>query len=728
MVKIIVIFCLILGAFSINAQQKVSDSLYGQLISLEEISVSGLRASGEIPITFSEVTAKELSTRNLGQDLPILLNFLPSVVTTSDAGSGIGYTGIRIRGIDATRVNVTINGIPYNDAESQGTFWVNLPDLTSSIESIQLQRGVGTSTNGSSAFGASINILTDGISEKRFTKISKSFGSFGSQKTTVKHSTGIINDHFEFSGRYSKIKSDGYIDRASSDLKSYFFQGVYTNKNTLLKAIIFGGSEITYQSWYGVDKSILKSNRTYNSAGEIYDSNLNLLGYYDNQVDDYKQDHYQFHWNEKISSKINFSLGVNYTYGRGFYEEYNNNQTLESLQLNQINIGSITVNKTDNITQKWLDNNYYVGTFSLQYYSDNTDIVIGGSYGKYIGDHYGNLIWAKFSSNALPNHKFYKNQGKKNDATVYWKINQDVNDRLSIFGDVQYRKIKYDIEGVVNGPKRISVNDTFSFFNPKIGLNYKANNSRLFYISYAKAHREPNRTDYENGTPKSEKLDDYEAGIRIKKSKIQSQVNLYYMNYKDQLVLTGQIDQVGSPIRKNIGNSYRFGLELESFIEINSKFSWSPNFSLSKNKNKNFSFKLDGEIKNLGETNISYSPSLVAGNSIVFSPNSFFSLGILSKYVGEQFMGNIDSNLSKLDSYFINDFRVNYSVISKKWFKEIQLSLLVNNVLNKKYTSNGYFYTYDDTWSNPQAIKTIEGASYYPQAGINFLIGTNINF
>lgn len=719
------VFYFLFLMFSIlNSQEKVLDSL----INLDEVSVTGSRASDDMPITFSNVSKKDLSKRNLGQDLPILLNFLPSVVTTSDAGAGIGYTGIRVRGSDATRVNVTINGIPYNDPESQGTFWVNLPDISSSVESIQVQRGVGTSTNGSSAFGATINILTDGISQEGYTKISRSYGSFNSQKSTVKYSTGLINNKFEFSGRHSKIKSDGYIDRASSNLKSYFFQGLYKNDKRLFKLLVFGGSEITYQSWYGVDPFTLKNDRTYNFAGEIYNSNNELLGFYDNQVDNYKQDHYQFHWNEKINANLNLSIGLNYTYGRGFYEEYNNNQTLKSLRLEDINIGGEKIIETDNVGQKWLDNDNYITTLSLQYFTNGTKIIFGGSYGRYIGDHFGKMVWAKFSSNALPNHEFYYNQGKKNDGNIYTKITQKVNRKLSLFGDFQLRKVSYKVNGEVNGPSKISVNDKFSFFNPKFGINYNLNGLTRMYFSYASASREPNRTDYENGNPKPEKMDDYELGIKFFNNRIDSKLNLYLMDYKDQLVLTGQLDEVGAPIRQNVGDSYRFGLEFEGIFKINDKLISDFNLSISSNKNRNFYFKRDGLIQNLGKTNISFSPSVIAGNKFILVVDENFSASVLSKYVGEQYMGNIDSNLSKLDSYFTNDLNINYQILPKKWIKKMDVYLLINNFLNQKYISNGYWYSYDDNWTEDGKIKTIEGVGYYPQAGINFFLGTNIEF
>lgn len=712
----------------IAQQEQAKDSLTASPISLEEVSVAGLRASEDQPVPFSEVTKEDLASRNLGQDLPILLNFLPAVVTTSDAGAGIGYTGIRVRGSDATRVNVTINGIPYNDAESQGTFWVNLPDFASSVESIQLQRGVGTSTNGSSAFGASLNILTNAATREAYAEIINAVGSFNTLRHTLKFSTGLLNDHIEISGRLASIASDGYIDRASSDLNSYFLQGIYQDDNTLLKALVFGGHEITYQSWFGVDPFTLENDRTYNFAGEIYNANGDLTGYYDNQVDNYRQDHYQFHWNQKYNQNWSSSLGLNYTYGRGFYEEYNNDASLANLRLNDVTLGGANQSTTDNITRKWLDNDFYVLTANAQYTTDDTNLVLGGLVSTYDGDHFGKLIWATFASNAQPNHEFYRNKGEKSEVTFFGKLTQKVADKLSAYVDLQIRNVGYKANGTINELGTIDIDDSFNFFNPKLGVTYNANENTQWYLSYAKAQREPNRTDYENGSPRPEVLNDFEAGIRKKGNRATWAANLYYMRYKDQLVLTGEIDEVGAPIRENVGDSYRLGLELEANLALSDQWLWQPNITLSENKNLDFRFQRDGALQNLGNTNIAYSPNLVAGSNLVFVPSTQFQVGVLSKYVGEQYLGNIDADLSKLPAYFINDLNVTYSIGPLKWVKNIDFSLLVNNIFNAQFESNGYFYTYDDTWSAPNQVTTIEGVGYYPQAGRNFLLGTTIRF
>jgi len=689
---------------------------------LDEVLVSAIRVTSKTPVTFSNLDKKDFNSRNLGQDIPILMNYLPSVVTTSDAGNGVGYTGIRVRGSDATRVNVTINGIPYNDSESQGTYWVNMPDFASSVESLQLQRGVGTSTNGAAAFGASLNMLTDSYSDKASGEISSSYGSFNTFKNTVKFSTGLMNDHFEIAGRLSALKSDGYVDRASSDLKSYFLQGTYLGKTTLIKALTFGGTEKTYQSWFGVDAATLESDRTFNAAGMFTDEFGNIR-FYNNETDNYQQDHYQLHWNERISEKWTTNLAFHYTKGKGYYEEYQEDQNFADYGLAPI-AAAPTVNTTDLVRQKWLDNDFYGTTFSANYKGDKIDFIFGGAYNRYEGDHFGKVIWARFASQSELGDHYYDDFATKNDGNIFAKANYQLSDKLSLFGDLQLRNVVYK----ANSPETGLVDDNFDFFNPKTGVTYQWNEINSLYFSYARANREPNRTDYENGSPKPEKLNDFELGWRYLSDKIKLNANGYYMKYQDQLVLTGELNDVGSPIRTNSGDSYRLGVELDATLQLSEKWVLQPNVTLSQNKNKDFYFTRDGVLLNLGDTNIAYSPNVVAGNRLGFTPVKDFQISLYSKFVGEQYMANIDSEGSKLDSYFVNDLNVSYEFRPKSIFKSILVSALVNNICDLKYVSNGYFYTYDDDYSNPPAITTIEGAGYYPQAGINFLIGLSLKF
>ena len=728
---------MILPTLSLTQTTAVQDSI--PEIQLEEVKLAGLRVDEDQPFSFSNVDKEELASRNLGQDLPIMINYLPGVVTTSDAGAGIGYTGIRVRGSDATRVNVTINGIPYNDAESQGVYWVNMPDFTSSVSSLQIQRGVGTSTNGSGAFGASINLLTDEVSQNAYAEIANTVGSFNSLKHTLKFSTGLLNNHFEVSGRLSKITSDGYVQRASSDLKSYFLQAAFQDENTLIKALVFGGHEITYQSWFGVDKNTLDTNRQYNPAGEIYDDNGNLEAHYDNQEDNYRQDHYQFHWNQKIDAYTSLSLGLNYTYGRGYYEEYkdlwfeqninfSSDNNFSYLGLKPIKIGGTIIDTTENIVRKWLDNDYYVATFSLNRQKGNTEWSLGTLYSRYVGDHFGELIFAHYAPSISLRHRFYENQGNKKEGNVYAKVNHRFNDHISGYLDLQYRGISYTADGKLKGPEPINIEENYGFFNPKAGLVYTLNPNNKFYISFARAHREPSRADFENGNPKPEELNDYELGWRFKREKASLLVNFYAMDYTNQLALTGALDDVGTPIRENVGKSSRLGIELEGTFALGNRWTWQPNVTFSRNRNQDFYFQRNGVLTALGDTHLSFSPAVVAGNIIAFQPSSNWKIALLTKYVGEQYMGNIDSETSKLEAYSVSDLNINYRILPKSLFKEINISLLLNNALGTKYVSNGYFYTFDDDYSIPGIITTIEGAGYYPQAQFNFLAGISLRF
>ncbi|MEP1016452.1 TonB-dependent receptor, partial [Maribacter dokdonensis] len=481
-----------------------------------------------------------------------LMNFLPSVVTTTDAGAGVGYTGLRVRGSDATRVNVTINGIPYNDAESQGTFWVNMPDFASSTESLQLQRGVGTSTNGAGAFGASLNLLTDGFSQDAYGQISTSIGSYGTLRNNLKFSTGLLNDHVEISGRLSKIKSDGYIDRARSDLESYFLQAAYKDDNTLIKALMFGGHEITYQAWYGIDGQTLRDNRTFNPSGIYTDLDGNTQ-FYDNEVDNYKQDHAQLLWNEQISDFWSTNIALHYTRGRGYFEQYREADDFSTYGFEPLIVDGEEVNTTDLIRRRWLDNDFYGTVFSANYKKEKLDLIIGGGLNKYEGDHFGEVIWARYASNSSYRDRYYDDSSSKTDFNLYTKANYQLTDQWSLYGDVQYRTVGYKANGEDTG----LVDDTFNFFNPKAGVTFDLNANNNFYLSYAVANREPNRNDYENGNPKPEKLNDFELGWRYVSPSVQVNTNVYYMNYKDQLVVTGELNDVGAPLRENIGDSYR---------------------------------------------------------------------------------------------------------------------------------------------------------------------------
>ena len=724
--SLLFVFSFLMVAFSGFSQEKEQDST--KVEQLDEVLVKAVRVDAKSPITHSNVTKKEIAKRNLGQDIPVLLNFLPSVVTTSDAGAGIGYTGIRVRGISSQSTNITINGIPYNDAESLGTFWVNLGDFASSVESLQLQRGVGTSTNGSGAFGASINVLTDAVSKEANGEISNSFGSFNTRKHTVKFSTGLLNEHFEIAGRLSNITSDGYIDRASTDLKSYFLQGSYIDDNTLIKAITFGGNEVTYQSWFGIDAQTLKDDRTFNPAG-IYTDDDGNTRFYDREVDDYKQDHYQLHWNQRYNNMWSTTIGLNYTYGRGFFEQFREDDDFETYGFQPLTVNGQPQTTTDLIRRRWLDNDFYVFNASANYKNTTLDMFFGTSFSHYDGDHYGEVIWAEFASQSDIRDRYYEGNGKKNDVSVFTKANFRLNDKIQLYGDLQVRNVNYETSGINSNLTQFVVDENYTFFNPKAGITYELNTNNDLYFSYARANREPSRDDFENNADiEPEQLNDFEFGWRHNKGNFSFNANAYLMVYNEQLVLTGNIDGVGNPIRTNSGESYRLGLELEAVIPVSSKLTLQPNMTLSSNKNKETIISFDGELVNLGKTDIAFSPELIAANAIVYQPVKNLQMSLLSKFVGEQFMSNTEADLSKLDSFFVNDFNISYTIEPKSIFESITFTGLVNNILNEKYVSNGYYFTFDDDYTNPGTIATVEGAGFYPQATTNFLLGVTLRF
>ena len=704
-------FALYLLPFAINAQVQSKDSVK----SIEEVLISGVRAKDKNPITFTNMSKAQIAPRNLGQDIPILLNYLPSVVTTTDAGAGIGYTYMRVRGSDGSRINVTLNGVPFNDSESQGTFFVNLPDFASSLESMQLQRGVGTSTSGAGAFGASLNLQTKAAQQNSYAEIANSIGSFGTLKHTLAFGTGLHNN-FEMNARISKITSDGFIDRASSDLFGYYFDANYITKNTIVKAIAFGGKEKTYQAWNGLeDEEKLKNDRTYNSAGQYTDEFGNTQ-FYDNETDNYWQNHFQLHWNEKLSSKWQSNLAFHYTLGKGYFEQYREDENFSDYVLPDFNGNT----STDLVRKRWLDNAFYGTTFSLNYKNKTTDIIIGGAANKYEGKHFGEVVWTQFY--VPTTNKYYNNFGNKNDVNFYSKASQQIG-KINVFADFQYRMVFYQ----ANSIKFNDVNDTFRFFNPKAGITYTLNKVSSIYGYFGIANKEPRRDDYESGSVKPERLEDYELGYKFKSNKTALNINAFYMKYKNQLVATGALNDVGSPIFENSGKSYRAGIEIEGSIKIIQKVILQPNITLSTNKNEDFYFERNGILTNLGNTNIAYSPNIVVGNALTYSPINALQISFLTKYVGKQYMGNIDAKKSILADYTTSDLNINYEWKINKGIKSIVFSGLINNIFDRTYESNGYFYTYNDNWSGP-GISTIEGVGFYPQAGINFLAGINLKF
>ena len=686
--------------------QTINIQLIADATTLDEVLVSAVRVKSDAPVTHSNLTKKEIAKRNLGQDIPMLLNYLPNVVSSSDAGAGIGYTYMSVRGSDASRVNITVNGIPYNDSESQGTFWVNLGDFASSTQSLQLQRGVGTSTNGAGAFGASLNILTDAISEKVGGEISNSFGSFNTRKHTVKFTTGKINKNFEFAGRLSNIYSDGYIDRASTDLKSYFLQGSYTDDNTLIKALVFGGKEETYQAWDGISAQQLIEDRRQNPLT------------YENEVDNYQQDHYQFHWNEKLNNNWTTNVGLNYTRGKGYFEQFKDGR-------DAVDYNNLIIDGSDVIVRRWLDNHFYVGNFNATYNNDKLEVITGTSYSHYKNDHYGELIWGSdLAPNTNIRDRYYDGKSTKNDFNIFSKISFNLTEQLRAFVDLQGRFVNYKTNGLTSKRKPLNVDENFSFFNPKFGLTYTSDEKNSFYASFAKANREPNRSDFKDGVDTYESLNDYELGWRFKNDILNLNTNIYFMDYQNQLVLTGEIDDTGDFLRGTSGNSYRLGLEVDADLKLTKNLSVRQNIAVSKNKNVDFFTNRDGALQELGNTTIANSPNIVAGNTITYQPTKNLQISFLSKFVGEQYLSNTDTEASKLDSYYTSDLNVIYEIETKSIFKSIVFTGLVNNIFNKEYVDRGYIYL--DTWSTPGTTQEVQG--YYPQATINFLAGVTLKF
>ncbi|MFP2995675.1 TonB-dependent receptor [Spongiivirga sp. MCCC 1A20706] len=717
---------------------------------LDEVLVSATRVTAKTPIAFTNITKEELQSINLGQDLPIIIDQLPSVVTTSDAGAGIGYTGIRVRGTDATRVNVTINGIPYNDAESQGTFWVNMPDFVSSVDDIQVQRGVGTSTNGAAAFGATVNLKTNKPSSESYATIINSFGSFGTNRHNVQLGTGLRNG-FYAEVRLSKIQSDGYIDRATSDLKSFYVEGGFLNQNTAIKALVFGGQERTYQSWFGTPESRVKGTdadiQAYIDRNFLSDAEAeNLLNSgrtynfytYENQVDNYNQDHYQLHATHQFNDKFSGNLSLNYTYGRGFFEQFREGDDLGDYFPNSPN----TDEGGDVVRRRWLDNDFYALVYSLNYKVEGLNANFGGSFTRYDGDHFGEIISDTFPSAIATGTEYYFSNGDKRDINVYAKAEYNINQQFLVFGDLQYRAVDYQTFGTSSDLLPIAVDQNFGFFNPKMGLSYAFDKNQTVYGSFSVGNREPNRDDLiNNPNAKREQLFDWEFGYRLQNNELAFNANFYFMDYKDQLVLTGAIDDTGGPIRQNVDRSYRAGIELQATYKPVQKWTFSANATLSQNRIKSFDFLVfDTQFDpatfdtvsfgpvttTLEDTDIAFSPNIIAGSVISYQPVEQLKLSVLSKYVGNQFLDNTSSDSKKIDSYFVNNFNASW-VLKPNWIKEVRFDLLVNNFLNELYESNGYTFSYffRPEGSNDPAITE---NFLYPQAGTNFLLGMTLNF
>ena len=703
---------------------------------LDEVNVNALRASEKTPMTFTNLSEEEIDQQNLGQDLPYLLSTMPSVVTTSDAGAGVGYTGFRVRGSDPTRVNVTINGIPLNDSESQGVWWVNMPDFASSIENIQIQRGVGSSTNGASAFGATINLKTDGLNTKAYALSNNTVGSFKTLKNNVEFGTGLLNGKFTFDGRLSRITSDGYIDRATSDLKSFYLSGAYYGSDELLKGIVFSGKERTYQAWNGVPLNYLENDslRTFNSYT------------YENEVDNYGQTHYQLHYTKQLNNNSNYNLSFHYTKGAGYYEQYKASESFSDYGFSEIIIQDDTINETDLIRRKWLDNDFYGTVFSYNTSIDNMDLTFGGAWNTYTGKHYGEVIWAQYASDSELGHIYYDNDATKDDFNVYTKLNYQYNDKLSLYADLQRRTIDYTFIGFDQEGNNVEQSADFDFFNPKFGVFYQMNQNRSAYASFAVANKEPNRNDFVESSPDSrpqhETLFDTELGYKINGNKLQFGINAYYMVYENQLVLTGQINDVGAYTRTNIDYSERKGIEVEAAYVISEKLKWVGNATFSENKIANFTEYVDNwdtwgqETIHYEDTDISFSPDLIWASTFSYELNDHLNAQFISKYVGDQYIDNTSSQERMLEAYLVHNARLSVNINSKV-FKTAKITFQANNLLEEKYSNNAWIYRFisdgydprpDDPYVNANSEGGYDMAGYFPQAGRNYLLGISLGF
>ena len=730
----------LLSGVALFSQQTNNDSV--RMLPLQEVEIISVRAGDKTPVAYSNMDKQEIESYNFGQDIPFLLTLTPSVIATSDAGTGIGYTGFRVRGTDANRINVTANGIPLNDSESHGVFWVNMPDFASSLQDLQVQRGVGTSTNGAGAFGASINMKTENIPSEAYSEWNGGYGSFNTAKAAVKVGTGTLHNHWAFDGRISSITSDGFIDRAGVDLKSYFAQGAYFNENTLLKFITFGGKEKTYHAWDGVPDYILsdkfrEGNRTYNPSGYMGDDEMGNPLYYKNQTDNYRQTHYQLSCLQKLHTQLHFNAALHYTKGLGYYEEYKRNRTLE-----EYGITIPVVEKSDLVRQKHLDNDFYGGIFSLDYKPNRWTVSFGGGANQYIGEHFGKVIWVKEQPGDTGS-EYYRSKGKKTDVNLYLKGNYQLTDALNLYGDMQYRFINYRIEGEndvwdwnKNAMQELEVHEKFRFFNPKTGVFYRFHRAHSAYASFAIAHREPNRNNYtdagETEIPRPERLLDYELGYQFRNRIFTAGFNAYYMRYKDQLVLTGKVNEIGEPLTSNVPDSYRMGLELSLGAQISSQLKWNGNLTWSKNRILNYTEYVlvdDGyapqQADYYGTTPIAYSPDWIANSLLTYTYQSF-SAGFHSTYVSKQYLDNTGNDDRRIDAYFVNNLRLGYD-FRLKGVKKISVNLLINNFFNTEYETNCWvgaaYYHNADGKLEPYVEK-----GYFPQAGRHILLHLTVAF
>lgn len=728
----------------------ISVNLIPEAIISDAIFVMGHRVDDTVPVTYTNISKDDVTRQNSGRDIPFLVQNTPSVVSTSDAGAGVGYTGIRIRGVDDTRINVTINGIPLNDSESHGVFWVNMPDFASSVGSLQIQRGVGTSTNGPAAFGATLNLQTSSLQTEPTAQVTSSFGSFNTWRNTLQVGTGLLQNGWALEGRLSSIQSDGYIDRATSDLSSWYVSSSRYGRNSLLKINVFSGQERTYQAWNGIPEARLRGDvvgmNFYADAHELSASerahllNSNSRTYnmftYDNQVDNYRQDHYQLHYSYRLAENWYLNSALHYTRGEGYFEEFRKNDRFSSYNLPNVVIGGETISRSEIIRRRWLDNHFYGGVVSTEFRAQNgLTITAGGGYNIYDGDHFGEIIWAKYASNFDLGHRYYENNALKKDFNVYAKANYFVTPSLSVYLDGQVRTISYNFLGFDNDLNNVQQDVNLTFFNPKAGLVYRLGEGQRLYASYSVANKEPVRREYTRSTPetrpKHETLYDLEAGYRVERSTWYAGANLYYMDYNNQLILTGQLNDVGAAIRTNVKDSYRLGLEFEGGQQISRNLQWLGNLTLSRNRIPEFTEFIDAtdaDWSNFRQeefvyknTPIALSPEAI-GSVILRWTQRDLSVDLVNKFVSRQFLDNSGLKSRSIDPYSTTDLLVNYAVSAGSILQGVDLSLHVFNLLNAQYETNGYTYA----WIVGEQENRFN--FYYPQAGIHFMVQARLRF
>ena len=716
----------------------VDDSI-SSYMNLEEVVVSAIRVSEKTPISHSNIEQKEIQSNNYGQDIPYLIQNTPSVVVTSDAGNGVGYTDIRIRGVDASRINVTTNGVPMNDAESHKMYWVDTPDLASAVNSMQIQRGVGSSTNGAGAFGGSINMTTETLKKDFGGEVSLSYGMFNTNKESIGIHSGLLGEHWILSARLSHIYSDGYIERASSDMKSFLAQVAYYKGKTTLKYLTFGGKEETYNAWDGLTKEQMEENRRYNPCGEIKDADGKVIGFYDNQVDNYFQWNNQLILNHVFSNSWKMNLVGHYTYGNGYYDQYKNDADLVCYTL------PVAGDKeSSNLTRKKsMYNHFFGGVGSVKYESTRTNLALGLAANHYTGEHFGEVLNVFVPNNFSLPHEYYRNAGDKTDMNFFAKATFNLFKGFDLYCDLQYRYIHHVIGGTfssfnyaTNDMLKVEVDKRYHFFNPKAGVNYTFAKYNSLFASFAVAQREPTRDDFVNARkdtegnplyPLPEKMYDYELGYKLQHKYVNLGLNLYYMDYDNQLVLTGQQNMdTYDALYENVKDSYRRGVELDVAVKPLDWFSFGGNVTLSQNRIKNYdeyvynddTWSLD--TLHLGTTTISYSPSVVAGWFLKFDVKGF-EAQLVSKFVSEQYISNSEQEDMKLDAYCVTDLKLGYLLKTNK-IQGLRLGLTFNNLFNAKYCSNAYGY------SGIYGGKRVNEVFYFPQATFNVLANVRYEF